>query len=50
MMIDGKRGKSQTILYKSFDIIKERTGNEAMEVFEQALKTSCQFLKLKHVV
>ena len=38
MMIDGKRGKSQTILYSAFDIIQERTGKDPMEVFEQALK------------
>ena len=32
MMIDGKRGTSQKILYNAFDIIKERTGKEPMEV------------------
>lgn len=47
MMIDGKKGKSQTILYKSFDIIKERTGNDAMEVFEQALKNIMPVLEVK---
>ncbi|MEC3704686.1 30S ribosomal protein S7, partial [Bacillus subtilis] len=40
-------GKSQTILYKSFDIIKERTGNDAMEVFEQALKNIMPVLEVK---
>lgn len=38
MMIDGKRGKSQAILYSAFNIISERTGKEPMEVFDQALK------------
>lgn len=47
MMIDGKKGKAQTILYKSFDIIKERTGNDAMEVFEQALKNIMPVLEVK---
>lgn len=47
MMIDGKKGKAQTILYKSFDIIKERTYNDAMEVFEQALKNIMPVLEVK---
>ena len=34
MMIDGKKGKAQTILYDAFDIIKEKTGKDPMEVFE----------------
>jgi len=33
MMIDGKRGTSQKILYAAFDLVKERTGNDPMEVF-----------------
>ena len=33
MMIDGKRGKSEKILYSAFDMIKEKTGKEPMEVF-----------------
>ena len=34
IMLDGKRGVAQSILYNSFNIIKERTGNDPMEVFE----------------
>ena len=34
LMVDGKRGKASTILYKAFDLIKEETGNDPMEVFE----------------
>jgi small subunit ribosomal protein S7 len=37
MMVDGKRGKSQAILYAAFDTIRERSGKEPMEVFDQAL-------------
>ena len=37
IMLDGKKGIAQTILYKSFDIIKEKTGQEPMEVFEKAM-------------
>lgn len=47
IMIDGKRGKAQTILYNAFDIIKERTGKEPMEVFEQALKNIMPVLEVR---
>lgn len=47
IMIDGKRGKAQTILYKAFDIIRERTGKEPMEVFEQALKNVMPVLEVR---
>ncbi|WP_100486452.1 30S ribosomal protein S7 [Sporolactobacillus pectinivorans] len=47
MMKDGKRGKSQTILYQAFDLIKERTNQEPMEVFEQALKNVMPVLEVK---
>ncbi|TGA96841.1 30S ribosomal protein S7 [Sporolactobacillus shoreae] len=47
MMKDGKRGKSQTILYQAFDLIKERTNTEPMEVFEQALKNVMPVLEVK---
>ena len=36
IMIDGKRGTAQTILYNAFAIIEEKTGQNAMEVFEKA--------------
>jgi small subunit ribosomal protein S7 len=47
IMIDGKRGKAQSVLYNAFDLIKERTGKEAMEVFEQALKNIMPVLEVK---
>jgi small subunit ribosomal protein S7 len=37
IMIDGKRGVAQSILYNAFEIIEEKTGRQPMEVFEQAL-------------
>ena len=33
LMIDGKKGKAQKIVYDAFDIIAEKTGEEALEVF-----------------
>jgi small subunit ribosomal protein S7 len=46
-MIDGKRGKAQSVLYNAFDLIKERSGKDAMEVFEQALKNIMPVLEVK---
>ncbi|KAA0544106.1 30S ribosomal protein S7 [Bacillus sp. BGMRC 2118] len=47
MMIDGKRGKSQAILYKAFELVQERSGKEPMEVFEQAMKNVMPVLEVK---
>jgi small subunit ribosomal protein S7 len=47
MMVDGKRGKSQEILYSAFDIIRERSGKEPMEVFDQALKNIMPVLEVR---
>ncbi|MGP7819269.1 30S ribosomal protein S7 [Niallia sp. 01092] len=47
MMIDGKRGKSQAILYSAFEIVAERTGKDAIEVFDQALKNIMPVLEVK---
>jgi len=47
IMIDGKRGVAQRILYDAFELIKTRTGNEPMEVFEQALKNIMPVLEVK---
>ena len=38
LMIDGKRGTASTILYDAFDRIKQETGEEPLEVFEEAMK------------
>ena len=37
LMIDGKKGKAQKIVYDAFDIIAEKTGEEALEVFNKAM-------------
>jgi small subunit ribosomal protein S7 len=47
IMLGGKRGVAQTLLYNAFDIIKDRTGNDPMEVFEQALKNIMPVLEVK---
>ena len=40
VMVDGKRGVAASIIYNAFDLIKESTGNDPLEVFEQAMKLS----------
>lgn len=47
LMVDGKRGKAATILYNAFDIIKDTSGNEPIEVFEQAMKNIMPVLEVK---
>ncbi|MFD1465975.1 30S ribosomal protein S7 [Lapidilactobacillus mulanensis] len=47
LMIDGKRGTASTILYDSFDIVKEKTGKEPIEVFEEAMKNIMPMLEVK---
>lgn len=47
IMIDGKRGVAQKILYNAFNLIKERSGKEPMEVFEQAIKNIMPVLEVK---
>lgn len=37
IMWDGKKGTAQSIVYGAFDIIKEKTGMEPMEVFNKAM-------------
>ena len=47
IMIDGKKGTAQTILYDAFAIIEKQTGQPAMEVFEKALGNVMPVLELK---
>ena len=47
MMIGGKKGKAQTILYNAFDMIKEKTGKEPMEVLNQAMENVMPSLEVK---
>lgn len=47
IMLDGKKGVAQSILYNAFEIIEEKTGREPMEVFEKALANVMPMLELK---
>ena len=47
IMLDGKRGVAQQVCYKAFDIIKEKTGKEPGEVFQEALNNVMPQLEVK---
>ena len=47
IMLDGKKGVAQKIVYDAFDIIKEKTGNEPLETFEAAMDNVMPVLEVK---
>ena len=47
VMLDGKRGVAQKAVYEAFDSIKEKTGREPGEVFEQAMPNIMPVLEVK---
>ena len=47
IMLDGKKGVAQNILYDAFKKVEEKTGNQAMEVFDQAINNIMPVLELK---
>ncbi len=47
IMLDGKKGVAQTILYKAFDLVKEKTGNDPMETFNKAMENITPELEVK---
>ena len=49
VMLDGKKGVAQKIVYGAFDIIQEKTGKEPIEVFEQAMENVMPQLEVKAV-
>ena len=47
IMLDGKKGVAQKIVYDAFDIVAEKTGNEPLEVFEKAMENIMPLLEVK---
>ena len=47
IMLDGKKGVAQKVVYGAFDIVKEKTGNEPLEVFTQAMENIMPSLEIK---
>ena len=47
IMLDGKKGVAQKVVYGAFEIIKDKTGKEPMEVYTQALENIMPSLEVK---
>ena len=47
IMLDGKKGKAQKIVYGAFDIVAEKTGEDPLEVFYRALNNIMPVLEVK---
>ncbi len=47
IMLDGKKGVAQKIVYDAFDIVKEKSGKEALEVFNEAMNNIMPLLEVK---
>ena len=47
VMLDGKKGTAEKIIYEAFDIIKEKTGKNPVEVFETAMENIMPLLEVK---
>ena len=44
VMLDGKKGVAQKIVYEAFSMIQEKTGNDPLETFEKAMENMAQRL------
>lgn len=47
IMLDGKKGVAQKVVYGAFDIIQEKTDKDALEVFRDALENIMPTLECK---
>lgn len=47
IMLDGKKGVAQEIVYDAFDIVKEKTGSDPLEMFEKAMENIMPNLECK---
>ena len=47
IMLDGKKGVAQKIVYEAFEIIREKTGEEPLTVFEKAMEHIMPVLEVK---
>ena len=47
IMLDGKKGTAQTILYEAFDMVKDKTGRDPLEVFNEAMDNIRPALEVK---
>ncbi|MBQ5762208.1 MAG: 30S ribosomal protein S7 [Clostridia bacterium] len=47
VMLDGKKGVAQKIVYDAFEIVREKTGREPLEVFKESLNNVMPQLEVK---
>ncbi|HIS51396.1 MAG TPA: 30S ribosomal protein S7 [Candidatus Onthomonas avicola] len=47
IMLDGKKGVAQKVVYGAFDIVQEKTGKEPLEVFQTAMENIMPSLEVK---
>ncbi len=47
VMLDGKKGVAQKIVYEAFSMIQEKTGNDPLETFEKAMENIMPSLECK---
>ena len=47
VMLDGKKGVAQKVVYDAFDIIKEKTGKEPLDAFNEAMNNIMPALEVK---
>jgi small subunit ribosomal protein S7 len=47
VMYDGKKGVAEKIVYGAFDIVRDKTGKDPLEVFEQAMENVMPSLEVK---
>ena len=47
IMLDGKKGVAQKVVYGAFDIVKEKTGRDPLEVFTEAMDNIMPSLEVK---
>jgi len=47
IMLDGKKGVAQKVVYGAFDIVKDKTGKDPLEVFTEALNNIMPALEVK---
>ena len=47
VMLDGKKGVAQKVVYDAFDIIKEKTGKEPLDAFTEAMNNIMPSLEVK---
>ena len=47
VMLDGKKGVAQKIVYDAFDILKEKSGKDPLEVYQEAMENIMPLLEVK---